>query len=687
MQSAAMTPYNAGSRDLRKPAIRPVLPPVLVEAEQPSDDGIDIRGLVDILRRRWKTVVLPALLLVTAALVYVFLTPALYSASSLLLLDPRDQRILQAEVLPTGAGSDAGLVESQVRIVTATTVLSRVVENLKLSERPEFGGTAPTADERTAAALAKLERRIAAQRADRTYLLELRATAQDPLLAQAIANGVAEAYLAEQTDAARSATRRTNEALTARLNELRESVRVADEKVQAFRAEHGLAGRDGSVVTEQQLLELNQRLIQARAALATAQARYDQIQRSDVAGSSEALASQVITGLRTQEAEISRREADLSATLGDRHPSVIKVRAELSSIRAQIAAEISRISQSAANTLAVARGDVAALQAELDRLTGRDLKDGAALITLRELQREADAVRELYQSVLARAKQTGEQQLLETTSARIVAPAGVPSAATFPPKPLIVGVALAFGLGLGAALALLRERFDDRIRDAAQLRRAGLNVFAVVPPFKNKGAGIGGFDYAIRLLRTELRDSVERSQEQSLLIVSSRHGDGAPTIALNLALAAVAAGENVLIIDADITHRTLSSMVAPNARLGLAEVMSGACELPAALVGDAGKGFQVLPYVQGSFAGRRPARAAYEQLVADAREHFDYVIVVAAPLMDEPDARAIAEAVDQVALVVRSDDTTRGDVAMALRALRVRGEKTCGVVLATTDGV
>lgn len=682
MPSAAMTPYG-GARPLRRAPQRPPALPVLIEPERPGDDGIGIKGLIDILRRRWRAALLPALLLTALAFAYTALTPKLYTSATLLLLDPRDPQVLQTQVLPAGAGSDASLVESQVRVVTSDAVLGRVVARLGLAGVPEFGGTSADPIARAEAAVGTLARRVAAARADRTYVLEIRATARDPKLARAIADAVALAYLEDQTDAARTATRRANEALAARLDELRGQLREADEKVQVWRAQHGLVGKDGSAVTEQQLAELNQRLVQAQATLATARARYDEVRRAGADSTGQALNSQVITALRTQLAQAKQKEAELTATYGDRHPQVIQIREQIAAIEAQIAAEIGRIAEAARSDLAIAERDVANLQAELDRLTGRDVADAAALIQLRELQRQADAVREVYESVLARVRETAEQEQLEAPSARILAPAATPTAASFPPRTFIVGAALAFGLGLGVALALVRERLDDRVRSAAQLRREGLEVLAVLPPYDAPKKGrANGFDYAIRMMRAELRDPVDRQRERSALIVGTRSGDGAASVALNLALAAVSCGERVLIVDADPATRALTRLVAPTAVIGLYDVLSGRVPLMEALVGDKRSGLSALPMpARKSPTRARPPRGAYERLIAQARARFDYIVLVGAPLADEPDSRAIAEAADQVALVLRAGRATRTDLATALRALRVRGEKTCGIVL------
>ena len=684
--SAAMTPYS-GTQPLRRAAVRAPLPPVLLEPQRPGDDGIDLKGLFDILRRRWRAVLLPALLLTGLAVAYTMLTPKLYTASTLVLLDPRDQKLLQTEVLPTGAGSDASLVESQLRVVTSDAVLGRVVEKLALANKPEFGGTSSDPIQRAAAALDTLSRRIAVSRADRTYILDIRATSRDPALARDIANAVTAAYREDQIDAARAATRAANGALAARLDALRTELREAEDAVQAWRAQHGLVGKDGSAVTEQQIAELNQRLIAARAVMATARARYEEIRRAGADGTAQATSSQLIATLRAQLATARQKEAELTATYGDKHPQVVQIREEIASIERQIAGEIGRIAESARNEFAVAEREVAALEAELDRLTGRDVEDASALIQLRELQREADAVREVYESILARVRETAEQEQLEASPARVLAPAATPSAASFPPRAFIVGVALAFGLGLGAALALMRERFDDRIRSAAQLRRDGLEVLAVLPPYDAKRRGrTNAFDYAIRLMRAELRDPIERQRERSALVVGTRSGDGAASVALNLALAAVASGERVLIIDADPATRALTELVAPGAAIGLYDVLAGRVPLLEALVGDKRSGLRALPMAaRKSPTQARPARGTYERLIAQARARFDYVILVGAPLADEPDSRAIAEAADQVALVLRAQRATRADLSTALRALRVRGEKTCGIVLTMAE--
>ncbi len=691
MQSGAITPYGKPPAIHRGGALatRTAGLPAPMEPWRPVGDDRNVRSLYSILRRRWRQVLAVTALTLGAGGAYLAMTERSYTASTLVLLDPRSQAGEQKEHANRPAGSDSQgdvtLVESQALVVTSESVLNRTVAALKLADMPEFGGTAEDPALRAAAARDALAGKIDASRADGTYVLRISATSANRELAAPLANAVAAAYTADQTETARAGSRQAREALETRLAEVTENLHRADAKVQAFREKHGLVDIGGGPVTQQQIAELNQRLVAARAALSEAQARNDQVGRVNGEGTSEALASPVIAALRAQIAEVMRREAELTAQLGDRHPAVVQVRAELASLRSQVAAEIARIKQSAANDLAVAKAAVESLEAELDRLSGRNLKDKAAMTELQELQREADSIRQIHDSLLARLQKASEDEQLLASTARVLAPAATPSGSGFPQPWLVLGFAALLGLGAGSAIAVARDRFDDRIHDASELRNAGLDVFAVVPPVGGGRAKVG-FEYAIRLLRAELRDSRERSKERTALFVPINGTDGAAGVALNVALAAVSNGERVLIVDADAANRSLSQMVAPDAHIGLAEVLTGKALLKDALVGDSLDSFQILPIAprEGGYRGR-PSRQAFERLIAQARGHFDYTILVGAPLADEPDARAIAEAVEQVAIVLRADRTTKPDVVNAMRVLRIPPEKTCGMVVTQSD--
>ncbi|WP_354665717.1 GNVR domain-containing protein, partial [Escherichia coli] len=83
---------------------------------------------------------------------------------------------------------------------------------------------------------------------------------------------------------------------------------------------------------------------------------------------------------------------------------------------------------------------------------------------LHELRREAEANRTLYESYLARYKEATAQESLEMPESRVVTRASIPLAPSFPKSTLIIGLALALGVGMGCAAAFLVDYLDRRVK-------------------------------------------------------------------------------------------------------------------------------------------------------------------------------------------------------------------------------
>src|SRR5262249_37397854 len=293
--------------------------------------------------------------LVAAAAVEVAVTPH-YRATSQILIGPADLKLVEKSVLPASQTPDANVmqVETETRILISERVLRRVVRREHLTEDSEFqrGGlrldgfvTALRATVGTQAEQAKLsdpetdairqlQRNISAKRTERTYVVDLTVESAEPEKSARIANAIGAAYLDEQADARAEAARRATDSLSARLNEQRERVTQAEEQVERYKAQHNIVNASGRLVDEQQLTELNNQLITARARAAEAKAKYEQVLQLrrgnlDEGSIPEAVQSSTLGLLRDQYGTIARQEANLAAELGPRHPRVIEARAQL----------------------------------------------------------------------------------------------------------------------------------------------------------------------------------------------------------------------------------------------------------------------------------------------------------------------------------------------------------------------
>ncbi|WP_137388133.1 GumC family protein [Rhodoligotrophos defluvii] len=453
----------------------------------------DVREVLRVLwRRKTWIVAITALFLIGAMLFVLFSTP-LYRASAELLIDPRSKRVLQTEqVVPGGLGTssqgaDSLLVDSQVEIIASDAVLRRVVTSQGLDQDAEFtkpvspglraklldllgeGDAAGSriAQDPTELALYHLRKALYVKRVGNTYIIEIYMLLPDPRQAAAIANAVAEAYLAEEAHASSSSTRETTESLAARIAELRTDVERAESRVEDYRKAHDLVGTQGTLINEQQLADMNQRLGAARAQVEAAQARFAQAKLLVGAGPSAALAAEgldspTLAALRTNLAEIDRRRAELSAVFGPDHPQMKTIEAQRAVAQGQLSAELSLVVQRTRNELELARANEASLARELDKLKATTLANNEAQIKLRELQRDADTSRALLENVLARVKQSSEQEALSTSNFRILTRATTPMRIAYPPTLIVLLGALCAGLAIGALFAWLLEHFATR---------------------------------------------------------------------------------------------------------------------------------------------------------------------------------------------------------------------------------
>jgi polysaccharide biosynthesis transport protein len=465
----------------------PTPPPIATEPDNPVRQLLDdVGGFL----RRNKKYALGGMLagLLAAAVAEVAVTPH-YRATIQILIGPADLKLVEKSLLPAAQTPDANVmqVETEARVLISDRVLRRVVRREHLTDDPEFqhGGLhlagfvealrasvgAQSDQNKTADpevdAIRQLQRNITAKRTERTYVVDLTVETSDPGLSARIANAIGAAYLDEQADAHAEAARRATDSLSARLNEQRERVTQAEEQVERYKAQHNIVNASGRLVDEQQLTELNNQLSAAQARTGEAKARYDQVLQLrrgnlDEGGIPEAVQSSTLGLLRDQYGTIARQEANLAAELGPRHPRVIEARAQLAKAQQQIGNEIARIADASRIDYERALANQTALATNLATLKQRAMETGMAFVKLRELEREVEASRAVYESFLVRTREIREQERLDTANVRVLSDAEPPRSRSWPPRRLVLLPALLMlgvmgGIGLAYLVELLRR--------------------------------------------------------------------------------------------------------------------------------------------------------------------------------------------------------------------------------------
>ena len=284
-------------------------------------------------------------------------------------------------------------------------------------------------------------------------------------------------------------------------------------------------------------------------------------------------------------------------------------------------------------------------------------------------------------------------------SLSLLQPAAVPGSPTGAPAWLVVALALLAGIMLGTGTALLIEMLDRRIRDVEELLSIyPLPILARVPKLPRrlvKGTGESSpmaMPPAVReAFRTLLVQLEQRpGQHRTIMVTSATSRDGKTTSAVNLAFALVGAGHKVILIDFDLRKPDVGSVLNVNSTGGLlslladnvnfADLLVPAPQLPPLRVVPAGTEGDVV--LLEALSRRLP------ELLKQAKELADYVILDTAPLGEVSDALRLADQVDDLIIVSRPGHTMRANFEIMRDLLEQTSHEPLGyLLLGVTGGI
>ncbi len=705
---------------------------------------LDLLSLIRIVKRRWTSIVVTVGAALLLAVAYLMLAPNRYDGTALVLVDDNKNSIISKDEGGTaGRQPDPALIESQVEVAKSETVMLTTVRKLALTSDQEFmyqntgfisraikgvvdffrsrpSGAGDEA-ERERAAVDLLSGDVKAKRVGASYVIQIDYRNRNPFLAAKIANGLAGAFIAEESNARNGESKGAARWLEDQIVELRSRVAEADLAVQRYKAEHNIIDTSRGLISDQQLSDLNSQLVNTRATTAEAKARYERIAEIAKAGNvveanvGEALRSEVITRLRAQYLDLANHKAELARRYGLRHMAVVKLAEEMSAIAESIDLEMRRIAEAAKNDYMIASAREISLRESLNALIAQSANASQWQVELRNLESAAQANRNMYDLLLQKLSQSTQEQTLPIHSARVITPAAVPQGPSWPKPGLVLGSATVVGAILGFVFVLLRETFNNCFRSPEDVRNyTGLEYLGTLPKIiarapiaspKARGGetvlGAGNivarqsvvapfsrFTETLRNVKVSIDLCRQVQETEVIAITSALPKEGKSTVAANLGLLCARMGLRTLLIDADLHNPSLTRTLCPAAGDGLIAVLRDHVAYERLLRRDSISGMEFLP------AGvRNPepncttllTSQAMANLLDEARRHYDIILLDMPPLLPVVDVKAAAHLVDHFVFVIAWDMTTRDAVRDALIDADHVRDRTIGVVLNNAD--
>ncbi len=538
--------------------------------------------------------------------------------------------------------------------------------------------------------------------------MEIKFTAKDPVKAARIANAIADAYIRDQIENKVRATTGAIEVLEQKMEGLRRQLIENEHKVARFKTDNNIVDTEGQLLSEKQLARLMEETVRARNISAEAKAKYDQVRsltkrQGDLSGVGDVLASHTIRMLKEQHSKITRQQAELLTRYGQRHPAIQKINAEAREIQAKMDEEAAQIVVNLRVEHEVAAERERQMTAALDQQKEKQADSREDAVKLRQLEREAHSSKQLFESFLARYKQTVETQTIQVADSRIIERADVPLLPASPKrKPMMAG-AVMLGLALGFGVAFLLEMLTPGLRRPEQIERSLQAAhLASIPRLDDNVANAFAkgtrlaiskprslFAEAIGAARHEIDQQWQSNGSRVILVASALPGEGTTLIAANLAHHYAVSGVRTLLIDADLRAAKLTQHLGLAGRAGLREVLAGYMTPEAAVLRDSSTGLNVLPATSGApqrtSAPEALSSANLAHALAILKGRYEVIIIDVPPLLPVVDGRLVADHADQVVMTMTWLKTPAALAKKAIRLLGSNAEKVVGVVMNHVD--
>ena len=195
---------------------------------------------------------------------------------------------------------------------------------------------------------------------------------------------------------------------------------------------------------------------------------------------------------------------------------------------------------------------------------------------------------------------------------------------------------------------------------------------------------LSAFSEAVRSIKIAADSTGTRNDSKVVGIISTLPGEGKSTLASNLAELIAHTGKRIILLDADLRNPSLTSALAPQANVGLLEILAGQAALDDVICVNEQTGMSFIPTVIKSHLVHTVeilASAMFERFIDSLRNTYEYVVVDFPPLAPVVDVRATTRVVDSYVYVIEWGKARKSLVQQQLLAAPGIYDKLLGAVL------
>ncbi|WP_312225114.1 GumC family protein [Stutzerimonas nitrititolerans] len=688
-----------------------------------DSDFIDLKKIWHaVWSRKWGIVLLVAVVAVLMAVLLSRMTP-IYKAVTSVIIEVKGTPVVSFQ--PANAPTEVSeYLQTQLSLIQSRGVAEKVVRDLELTEHPEFdlrqqpgplidiGGMldAIMGEEPEPLTEAQIMDHATQVFMDRTtvwvegksQLVYLSVAMADKLMAAQAANHLATSYIEAQLEAKVEMSMTAASWMNTRLVDLRQNLKDSEDRLQAYLDAEGLVDMDGvGTISANELSLTGDRMIDARRQRAEAESQFRQVESmrdqgwERLASVPAVLGHPLIQQFKADRAHARSRVEDLSRRYGDRHPAMQSARSDLNAATASLRQQVEQVVASIERSYQLAVANENSLRASFNDNKEQIQDISRKEFKVRDLQREVEANRALYDTFMTRLQETTATSDLSSTNARIVDEAIPPAQASEPNTKLFMVVALFLALVVGIAQAIIREILDNTFKSSDEVEtKLNLPVMGIVPQVpRNLRKQVSHlfqrneekrFCEAIRTIRTNITLTEGNQPRQVLVVTSTAPGEGKSSVSANLAFA-MGQLNRVLLIDADLRRATLDQTFefAPGTP-GLANLIGGNAKLD-----DCIRSVGNVDMISAGTVPSNPlellSSPRFAKLLEAVKGRYDRIIIDSPPSQAVSDAAVLSILADAVIYVIKSESTLIPHAQKGVAQLLQSNAPFAGVVLNHVD--
>ena len=631
--------------------------------------------------------------------------PKEYGSRAVVMVEQQQRKILNnmQELQPENLETEDYL-NTVVQSLTSTSLMLRVAQAIGLEKDPKAFPPLPEGRKYSDKAIADgMRRRVTAALRRGTRLIDISVEDESPERAKEMADAVVKEFLRQTFEQQFNISRLASEFLQEEADKLKLKLDRSEENLQAYKERNNAVSLEQNQnITVDKLKELNIRVTAAKDSRIKVESDIEQLRRlkpDDIDGMLQVGSVAAIPQVAAVRGQIVQAEADLAA-LKKRylplHPAYIKAVTTIQRLKESLQESLRDAEKILPTQYASAKDTESKLTAALNEQEREALDLSKLAIPYNVLEREVQSDRAMYDSLVARIRETTMSEGIEKNPFHVVEE---PMSSTTPVKPekiKVMGMAFVFALMVGGVLVIVLDSLDESLRSVDQAEQfLGLPALAIIPEEKQQNSVLTSTllndsrtsrqAEAFRTVRASLSLLGGESSRRVFLFASALPAEGKSFSSVHTAVAFCVEGLKTIVVEADLRRPSLHKLFPGSADRetpGLSDFLAGNETLDAVVRPTPVENLSVL------FAGRRSpnpaellASKSFPRLIEALLERFDRVICDSAPINAVSDTLTLISAVQHVCLVVRPEKTPKKAIARACHLVDKAGGKLAGFLL------